>query len=445
MIRGEIVRRRTAGLFAAGIALLVAAPALGACPASPTGGCKVSMAAKFSIRDLTDDSKDQLSWKWAKGEGLVRVNFGDPLNGTTYTLCVYAGTAQALVGEAPLPAGAGWKDSSSGGYGFSAVNSDGIRFASLKAGEAGKSSAAIKGRGVALPDLPMPLVAPVTVQLLADPEPLCLQTQFADTDLEVNTDTRLKGQAQGTLPIMARVIPADDLCNRAGDDGAVADQVGAQMRRSGTEWASSCLGYYGAAGTTCEVDFSGDNSYLTVPDGVPSLVCPNLADCDSSLGRVEWHAEDKFSRKCTFPQWELVWEWIQQRAGAVAPPDCDARAFAPGFWGVYACYEQYYVHPVMVDMLAKLRGYTSPNPPMMPACEGALVNRLWWRLASDWIRFGNDDCRDVFDDTAVQAACGTHTAAPKIDQATLNAWCDDFTAALRPVYEGVRAASGKPY
>ena len=429
------------------VAVLAAAASsvAAACPPSPAPGCKVAESAKLSIHNAAIDAKDQVLWKWAKGEGLVRANFGDPINGTGYELCLYAGSAQALIGEVFLPPGAGWKDVSSGGYAFGAANADGIRFASLLPGESGRASAALKGKGAGLPDLPTPLEAPVTVQLHAAPEPLCLTTQFAATDAAVNTATRFKAQARAILPPMARVIAADDACNKSGDDGSVAEQVGAQMRRSGTEWASTCLGYFGSAGPECEVAFPGDTPFTDVPDAVPSLTCPNVATCDHSLGRVEWHAEDKFARKCSFEQWELVWEWIQERAGGAAPPDCDVRAFAPRFWGVFPCYEQHYVHPLMLDMLARLRGYSSPNPPMTPACEGALVTRFWWRLASDWIRFGNDVCRDVYRDIQVEGACGTDTAAPKIDQATIDAWCADFTAFLRPVYEGVRAASGKPY
>ena len=99
----------------------------------------------------------------------------------------------------------------------------------------------------------------------------------------------------------------------------------------------------------------------------------------------------------------------------------------------------------MVDMLNKLRDYAASNPPITPACEGAVVNRMWFKLARDWIRMGNDTCHDIYRDVEVEAACHTDTPSPMIDEDTLDAWCDDFTAFLRPVYEGVRAASGKPY
>ena len=99
-----------------------------------------------------------------QGRRAVAGRLGDPVTHTGYALCLYAGTAQALVGEAPMPVGAGWKDLSSGGYGFSSTHADGIRFVSMKPGVAGKSSVGVKGKGGSLPDL-LPLALPVTAQL----------------------------------------------------------------------------------------------------------------------------------------------------------------------------------------------------------------------------------------------------------------------------------------
>ena len=434
---------RYIGPLTAAIVLLTMALPASACPPTPTGVCKVAGGAKISLRNVASDNKDQLLWRWGRGEVVSQSEFGDPINGTAYQLCVYAGTAQALVYDLALPIQAGWSDLDSGGFGLSSPNGDGVRFATLKPGETGKSSAAVKGKGVSLPDPPMPLPLPVTAQLISTSVPLCLQTTF--TVATTNSATRFKAQAAAILPSPPGTIPRDDSCNKSGVDGSIAEQLGAQMRRTGTEWASTCLGHFGSAGSSCNVDFPGNSSYLAVPDAVPSLTCPNTAECDSALGRVEWHAEDKFPRRCTIDQWELVWDWIQQRAGADAPPDCDMTTFAPRYWGVYACFERHYIWPLLLDQQAKLRDYASPHPPMTPSCEGAIMSRMWWRLASDWIRFGQNTCRDGYHDTEMRSACSTDGGAFKIDQDTWNSWCDDFTAHLRPVFEGVRAASGKPY
>ena len=64
----------------------------------------------------------------------------------------------------------------------------------------------------------------------------------------MNSESRFKAQAQASLPPPSGTIAADDSCNKNGDDGSVAEQVGAQMRRSGSEWASTCLATYGVGG-----------------------------------------------------------------------------------------------------------------------------------------------------------------------------------------------------
>lgn len=425
-------------------AVSASAVAAQVCPTAPAADCLLASSSRVSIRDAADDAKDQLAWKWTKGQGMVRAGFDDPTVSSAYALCIYAGSAQALVVEAVIPPGAGWK-SMSKGYGFKGTSPNGLTYLKLKSGETSKASASVRGRGEGLPDGLLPLAAPVTFQLVKSDSSLCLETEFSDTDIELNAPDRFDAARKIVLAWPEGTLPPTSLCNKAGDDGSVAEQLGAQLRRSGAEWATTCVSQYGANRSVCDVLFGGDSSAPYVPDEVPSLICPNEGVCDLSLGRVEWHAEDKFKRRCSLDEWALVWGWVQQRSRAPGPPPCDVAAFAPRTWGVYACYEQNFVLPVMRDQLANLRNYVSPNPPMTPDCEGAIVTRMWWRLASDWIGSGDYMCPQGYHDPALQSACGTHTATPKIDQATWDAWCTHFADILRPVYEGARASSNKPY
>jgi hypothetical protein len=412
--------------------------------AAPAPNCLVASRARLSIWNSTDDTRDQINWKWARGQGFTQGSVADPTTTSAYSFCIYAGAAQGLVARATLPPGTGWKSLGTKGYGFKGTSPNGLTFSGLKSGATTQASAIVKGKGVLLPDPSMPLAEPVTVQLIKHDSPLCLQAIFDETDISESTDSRFKAKRDLLLPWPEGTIPPNSRCNKDGDDGSIAEQVGAQMRRSGTEWASTCLSQHGASGPECEVAYPGDSSNVSVPNEVPSLICPNEAICDLQLGRVEWHAEDKFIRRCRLDEWALVWGWIQQRS-AVPPPDCTVDAFSPRLWGVYPCYEEHFVLPVIRDQLTKLREYVSPNPPMTSECEGAIMTRMWWRLASDWIRHGNYKCPDGYLDPAVREACYSHTILTKIDQATWNAWCEDFADRLRPVYEGVRAASGKPY
>ncbi len=448
--RGSVGRKRCIAAAAVAVAMsaILAASASTAaaqgCPSSPTADCLIASKSKLSIRDNSIDAKDQLAWKWTKGQGLVRSAFDDPTVDAMYSLCIYAGSAQARVAEAIIAPGAGWK-SMKKGYGFKGTSPNGLTFLKLKSGETGKASASAKGRGAALPDGLLPLTAPVTVQLLKSNSSLCLETSFSDTHIGVNAADRFDAEREIVLPWPAGTLPPTSLCNKADDDGSAAEQVGAQMRRAGSEWATACLSQYGASRSVCNVFFGGDSSSPYVPDGVPSLTCPNEGVCDQTLGRVEWHAEDKFGRRCTLDEWELVWGWVQQHSRAPGPPACDVAAFAPRSWGVFGCYEENFVLPVISDQMAKLRNYVSPNPPMTPECEGAIAARMWWRLGNDWIGNGDYVCPQGYYDPAMKSACGTDTVTPKIDKGTWDTWCADAADILRPVYEGVRAAANKPY
>jgi hypothetical protein len=415
-----------------------------ACPTAPTANCLMASKSRFLVWDADNDAKDQLAWRWGRGEGFVRAAVDDPTGSSAYSFCIYTGSAQARVAEATIPPGARWK-SKKKGYSFKGTSPNGLTYLKLKADESSKASAGVKGRGTDLPDGLLPFATPVTVQLVKNDSSFCLETSFSDTDIKVNAPNRFDARREIVLPWPEGTLPPTSLCNKAGDDGSVAEQLGAQIRRSGAEWATSCLREYGASSPVCDVLFGGDSSSPYVPDDVPSLICPNEGVCDQSLGRVEWHAEDKFNRRCTLDEWALVWGWVQQRSRAPGPPPCDVTAFAPRSWGVYPCYEENFVLPAMRDQLTKLRSYVSPNPPMTPECEGAIMERMWWRLGSDWIGKGDYVCPQGYHDPEMQNACGTHTATPKIDEATWDAWCTDFADILRPVYEGARASSNKPY
>ena len=140
-------------------------------------------------------------------------------------------------------------------------------------------------------------------------------------------------------------------------------------------------------------------------------------------------------------------------AGYDNPTEVQARAIPPALEGrdlrvassTGSGKTASFVLPMIERQLLRLREYVSPNPPMTPECEAAIAGRMWWRLGSDWIRYGDYVCPQGYDDDEMQAACGTHSSRAKIDHATWDAWCAEFADILRPVYEGARAASNKPY
>lgn len=129
------------------------------------------------MKDNSDDTKDALKWKWAKGDDTALVEFKDPVNGASnYQLCVYDTSAnpQPLLASSILPGGVCgtkpcWKTSGTSGFkmGNKGGLPQGITKMKLKAGVLLKAQVQAQGKGSALPMPALPLTLPVTVQLLA--------------------------------------------------------------------------------------------------------------------------------------------------------------------------------------------------------------------------------------------------------------------------------------
>jgi hypothetical protein len=152
------------------------------CGLMPDVGCRKPTAPLRSTIDLKDrlpDTHDGLTWKWTKGEGTLKADFGDPLATTSYALCVYdraAGTPTLKV-AADIPAGgtcAGkpcWKEKT---HGFKYVDKEatpeGVVSLVLKEGLEGRTQITLKAKGINLemPSLPLDQDPAITVQLKND-------------------------------------------------------------------------------------------------------------------------------------------------------------------------------------------------------------------------------------------------------------------------------------
>jgi cysteine-rich repeat protein len=146
---------------------------------TPITGCFAAAKSGFKLKNGSDDSKDQLIWKWKKGAlAATQGDFGDPVNGTSsYKLCLYDSTAGVRTlkrGMIVEPSGVcgvdpcwsaistkGWKYRSDG-------NGDGITLVLLKGGDAGKPMVLIKAKGLGV----------------QAPEPINL-SEYLDVDPEV--------------------------------------------------------------------------------------------------------------------------------------------------------------------------------------------------------------------------------------------------------------------
>jgi hypothetical protein len=171
--------RMDSGVIIDGVRVMTPPEAAGLCDAQPRFDCVgqpplVYRSGRLSIRKKAGDpTKNRISWTWGKGPGQLEQELGNPVSTTDYELCVY--DAYGLVTRmVPAPHGGtcGSKPCwSSRGTTFKYLDrdatQDGIVGMTLKSGRADKqSSIRVKGKGTNVPMPTLPLVLPVTVQMV---------------------------------------------------------------------------------------------------------------------------------------------------------------------------------------------------------------------------------------------------------------------------------------
>lgn len=159
------------------------------CPLAPSEACRAPTRpgkASLVLKQGATDAKDALVWKWGSGAATLLSELGEPLESSDYQLCVYDGSklAQPRLDAAAPAAGtcAGspcWKATKTGfKYKDKERTPDGLLALAVKAGDAGKAKAALKGKGVELTLPALPLVAPVTAQLFRSDGALCWAASY---------------------------------------------------------------------------------------------------------------------------------------------------------------------------------------------------------------------------------------------------------------------------
>jgi hypothetical protein len=164
-----------------------------ACSSQPLNGCLTAGKISFQVKDHpTDDSKDQLKWKFVRGAAVAQADLGNPSATTTYRLCVYdtVSGADALAGEVVIGPNANWDDKNPQGWKYKDRDGleDGVGGAQIKTGIGGKSKAQVKAKGANVPT-PAPVSGTkfftqdprVTVQLMNDATPTCWTTEFTES------------------------------------------------------------------------------------------------------------------------------------------------------------------------------------------------------------------------------------------------------------------------
>jgi hypothetical protein len=125
-------------------------------------------------------AKRKLTWKWTKGAATSNGDFGLPTGTTAYTLCLFAGTTNALIGGADIPASAQKWQSTARGFTYKDATGTpaGISKVVLLSGAANKSKVLVKGKGanvsVDTPAYDLPLL----VQLSNSTNDVCWSASF---------------------------------------------------------------------------------------------------------------------------------------------------------------------------------------------------------------------------------------------------------------------------
>jgi cysteine-rich repeat protein len=166
----------------------------GSAPAS----CRTAQRSRLVVKNESDDGKDRLSWKWTLGESTSQAEFADPTNATDYALCIFSGHPPTLIGQGVVSAdGSKWSIAGSTGFTYKdpAATAAGITKISLKGSTVNKSKLQVAGKGSALPDLPLPVTAPVTVQLVNETTEICWGASYAASELLKNQTDQLKAKS----------------------------------------------------------------------------------------------------------------------------------------------------------------------------------------------------------------------------------------------------------
>jgi hypothetical protein len=174
------------------------------CDATPKVGCLTAGGASFQVKDNADDAKDQVKWKWKKGDAVAQADLGDPDTTATYTLCVYDTTlaVESLVASIRVEPNAGWQSKDPKGWKYKDKTGaeNGVQKVQLKTGDAGKSKAQVKAKGAAIP-MPQPFSGTeffdqdteVIVQLVNDQTATCWTSEF--TTAKKNEVDQFKAKA----------------------------------------------------------------------------------------------------------------------------------------------------------------------------------------------------------------------------------------------------------
>ena len=169
----------------------------GLCSLTPRAGCRTPVGFKKRLR--ISDKKDLVTWRWRTTGSIAVADFGDPVNTTSYSFCVYAGATPTFVMElrAPFDGTCGtkpcWKARGPGGskgfrYKDKDRTPDGITRLVLRTTPPSLADIVLRARGTNIPMPPLPLAEPVIAQLVKSAGPECWESDYSAPALKNNSE-----------------------------------------------------------------------------------------------------------------------------------------------------------------------------------------------------------------------------------------------------------------
>lgn len=158
----------------------------GICPETPASGCRTPVGFSRPLR--INAQKDLTTWRWRTQGSIILNELGDPVNTTTYSLCIYAGVSPTRLMELRAPAGGTcpvgkpcWKSKGAKGFKYNDKDAtpNGIKRMRLRTTPPALADIVVRARGADVPITGLPLSGTVIAQLVKSDGPECWQSTYS--------------------------------------------------------------------------------------------------------------------------------------------------------------------------------------------------------------------------------------------------------------------------
>ncbi|MBY0279336.1 PKD domain-containing protein [Candidatus Binatia bacterium] len=162
------------------------------CPAAPLAGCRAA-SSTLSLRDPGSAARRTLTWTWKRGAASL-AELGDPTAATEVALCIWDASGRVLA-TSSRP-GTAWQSLGASGFRLRDPSGGvgGIFQSRLKPGRGTGASLTVKAKGSRLPAAALPLLPPVTVQLVTSDGGACWQGLYPAGGSTRSTATSFRGK-----------------------------------------------------------------------------------------------------------------------------------------------------------------------------------------------------------------------------------------------------------